>query len=134
MTRRKFDRIPVSEDEFQQSIIDLAHVLGYKVHHDRPARQADGSWRTHIQGDTGFPDLVLAHKQKGRVIYIECKSESGKVSPEQQDWLDTLAACENAEVYTSKPSEWEYIKAVLMLPKTPTVNNDRLRSAVNEKT
>jgi hypothetical protein len=45
----------MSEAELQQNVIDMAHVFGWLVHAERPAMRADGTWRTPIQGDKGFP-------------------------------------------------------------------------------
>jgi hypothetical protein len=40
------ENILVSEADLQQSLIDLAHVLGYRVAHFRPAMKADGTRET----------------------------------------------------------------------------------------
>jgi hypothetical protein len=126
--------MPISEKDFQKSVIDLARVLGYKAAHFRGVRvqRKDGSvyYQTPVQADgAGFPDLVLTHKEKKRTLFIELKSEKGIVSPEQLAWLETLAANEGVEVYTLRPSEYEYIEEILMLPATPSVNNEKLRRA-----
>ena len=44
-----------TEAECQTAIIEAAHMFGYRVHHQRPARLADGRIRTTIQGDKGWP-------------------------------------------------------------------------------
>jgi len=41
-----------------------------------------------MQGDVGFPDLVLA--RAGKVIFAELKSETGKLSPTQREWANAL--------------------------------------------
>lgn len=128
-SKSQIDKIPISEADLQISIIHLARVLGYRVAHFRPAMKADGSWVTPVTADgKGFPDLVLVHKEKKRVLFIETKSEKGKCSPEQEEWLDILAGC--AETYLIRPSEWEYIKEILMLDSAPTENNERLRAVM----
>lgn len=80
----------MKEDEFQQMVIDMAHLFGWRVAHFRRARTAKG-WRTPVAADgKGFPDLVLVrHKQ---VIYAELKTDRGTVSPEQREWLEALPA------------------------------------------
>lgn len=80
----------VTETELQDAVIELAQRLGYLVHHDRPARDRDGNWSTHIQGDAGFPDLVLVHKTTHTVIFAELKSIRGKASDDQLEWLLAL--------------------------------------------
>ena len=127
MGLKKIERIPVKEADLQDAIIDIARVLGYRVAHFRPAL-TDKGWRTPVSGDgKGFPDLELAHAQKHRTLYIECKSEKGRLSPEQNRWLMVLALAGN-ECYIIKPSEWEYIKDVLLMSSAPTENQSRVQA------
>ena len=101
----------VSEAAFQQVVIDLARWHGWRVFHPLPAQNARGRWRTAQAGDTGFPDLVLAHPKRG-VIFAELKSAIGKLSDRQQAWIDTLRQA-GAEVYVWRPADIEQIKAIL---------------------
>ncbi len=101
----------VSEAAFQQVVIDVARWHGWKVFHPLPAQNARGRWRTAQAGDTGFPDLVLAHPKHG-VIFAELKSAIGKLSDRQQAWIDTLRQA-GAEVYVWRPADIEQIKAIL---------------------
>ena len=78
----------LSEADFQRQIVELAHLQGWLVHHTRPAQNRRGQWATPIQGDPGFPDLVLA--RDGRIIFAELKSEKGKLTHEQEGWLQQL--------------------------------------------
>ena len=83
------ESVTMSEAQLQDAIIELAHALGYRVAHFRPAQTSKG-WRTPVGADgKGFPDLVLAKPDK-EVIFIECKSTKGKTSPEQEDWWRAL--------------------------------------------
>ena len=91
-----------------QQVVDLAHLRGWRCHHDRPAR-TDKGWRTAIQGDKGFPDLVLA--RKGRVIFAELKSETGKTTHQQNAWLAHLG--HDVEVYLWRPRDLDHIAQVL---------------------
>ncbi len=77
-------QLHMNENDLQNAVIDLATVLGWHVHHDRPAQYQSGRWATHIMGDKGFPDLVLA--KAGTVLFVELKSDKGKLSREQRDW------------------------------------------------
>jgi hypothetical protein len=103
--------VKVSEAAFQQVVIDVARWHGWKVFHPLPAQNARGRWRTAQAGDTGFPDLVLAHPKRG-VIFAELKSAIGKLSDRQQAWIDTLRQA-GAEVYVWRPADIEQIKAIL---------------------
>lgn len=108
--------LKISEDEFQTQVISLARMLGWHVAHFRGVRtqRKDGSifYQTPVQADgKGFPDLVMV---KGRrVIYAELKSEKGKLSQEQKEWLDLLAVDKKREVYCWRPSELESIQEIL---------------------
>jgi hypothetical protein len=95
------------ERDFQRAVIDLARLTGWRVHHTRPALTRRGRWLTPIQGDAGFPDLVLV--RAGRVIFAELKRVGGKPTAEQQAWLEALQACAGVEVYLWTPNDWEAI-------------------------
>jgi hypothetical protein len=76
------------EKDFTDNVVQLAKTLGWRVAHFRPARTKHG-WATPMQGDKGFPDLVLA--KQGRVVFAELKSRTGKPTVEQRDWLGALS-------------------------------------------
>lgn len=96
-----------TEAEFQAAVIDLARLSGWLVHHTRPARTADG-WRTPIQGDKGFPDLVLVHERTGRQLLVELKSETGRLSEDQLRWGRALmAGCGPNNYRVWRPSDWD---------------------------
>lgn len=77
------------EEDLLNWVIDTARMLGWHTAHFRPALTAKG-WRTAVSGDgEGWPDLVLVREC---IIYAELKSETGKLSPEQEDWRDWLTA------------------------------------------
>lgn len=92
-----------TEAQLQAAVIELAHLRGWKVAHFRPAQTAKG-WRTPVQGDNGFPDLVLA--RRGDVLLIELKSEKGKVEPEQLAWGEAIGI--TWKVW--RPSDWDLIQ------------------------
>lgn len=95
--RRTLDR-HMTEAQLQEAIIDLARLRGWLIHHDRPARLANGEWRTPIQGDHGFFDLVLIRAQ--RALFVELKTEQGKLTHAQQAWQDAA----NGLVW--RPEDW----------------------------
>jgi len=99
----------VTEAAFQQTVIDLAHMLGWKVAHFRPARTEKG-WRTPVAADgAGFPDLVLVRE---RVVFMELKSDRGRLSVAQRAWLDDLSAA-GVEAYCFYPDEFDAVRDVL---------------------
>lgn len=91
------------EAEFQSAVIQAARYNGWRVHHTRTVQIRPGVWATPLQGDSGFPDLVLAHPDRG-VIFAELKSARGRLSPEQDRWIRTLVAC-GAEAYVWRPTD-----------------------------
>lgn len=106
-----------------EQVIDLAHLLGWKCAHFRSVRvqRRDGSvfYQTPVQADgTGFVDLVLVHPDKRRTLFCELKSDKGKPSPEQQEWLNWLAADNENEVYLWAPADWPEIEEVLLRKPT----------------
>lgn len=78
----------MTEDELLAAILDAAKYLGWRAYHVRNSKAGI------IQGDAGFPDLVLA--RKGRVLFVELKSEKGKLTPAQWAWLDDLGSAPRA--------------------------------------
>lgn len=102
-------RLRETEAEFQSYVLDLAALLGWRVAHFRPARTEKG-WRTAVAADgKGFPDLVLV---RDRVIFAELKSDTGRLSGEQEEWLEDLAAA-GAETYIWRPSDRTSVEAAL---------------------
>ena len=83
----------VDEGGLQEAILELAGILKWRVAHFRPAKTEKG-WRTPVAADgKGFPDLVLVRGD--RLIFAELKGPRGRVSPEQQGWLDALQKVED---------------------------------------
>lgn len=98
--------VRITEQEFQQQVIDLGHLLGWRVAHFRPAQTAKG-WRTPATADgKGFPDLVLVRE---RVIFAELKTDRGKLTDDQAAWLAALAHA-GAEAYIWRPSEFDAVE------------------------
>lgn len=111
----------MTESEFKNAILDVAKWTGWLVHHDLPSTDQRGKWRTHVQGDVGFPDLVLLHPRLGRLLVIELKAAKGRATPQQVEWLEGFSrAGIHAEVW--KPGDWDRIVTLLKDP-TPAQSN-----------
>lgn len=76
--RGQLDRA-MTEDELQQGLTDALTYCGWRWHH---VRRAD--WAQQM-GHAGFPDIVAA--RDGRILFLELKTESGRIDPEQTRWL-----------------------------------------------
>jgi hypothetical protein len=103
----KAEIVKMSEAELQEAVIDLARLRKWRVAHFRsvPVRHSDGrvTYMTPVQADgAGFPDLVLARE---RVIFVELKSDVGRTSVDQQDWLFALSGAD-AECHLWRPVHW----------------------------
>ena len=95
----------ITEKAWQKQLEALAKTLGYThIYHTFMSR-----W-----SDKGFPDLVLVHPGQKRVVYIECKRESGKLTDHQREWLAALESA-GQEAYVLRPSDWD--RAVEILQK-----------------
>lgn len=101
----------MTEAELQAAVIELAHACGWTVAHFRPARTEQG-WRTPVAADgAGFPDLVLAHSERG-VLFVELKADKGRLSIEQERWRDVLNDA-GADWQCWRPSLWDHVVETL---------------------
>jgi hypothetical protein len=99
-----------TEEQFQRTVEDYARLMKWRIAHFRPARTATG-WKTAVSGDgRGFPDLVLVRGK--RVVYIELKSEKGRLSADQAAWITALQGAKQ-ECYVFHPSDWGELSEVL---------------------
>jgi len=108
----------MSEAEFQTSVISLARMYGWRVQHARAVQMANGKWLTPIQGDAGFPDLILVKPgARGGIIFAELKTDLGRVAPHQRDWLRAIDAA-GGEVCVWRPADLQTIAERLSALKT----------------
>jgi hypothetical protein len=99
----------MNEDQFMTAVIELAHYRQWMVTHFRPAATGRG-WRTPVQGDPGFPDLVLA--RRGVVIFAELKVGKGRITKGQAAWLGEVGNA--VPFYVWRPNDMDEIARVLM--------------------
>ncbi|HEY3492176.1 MAG TPA: VRR-NUC domain-containing protein [Solirubrobacterales bacterium] len=93
----------MTEKEFLECVVALAAFGGWRlVYH---THRSDRS-------QPGFPDLVLVRPQHGELVFAELKSERGRLSPAQQEWLDGLRRA-GQEAYLWRPSDMDEIQARL---------------------
>jgi hypothetical protein len=99
------------EQSFQAVVVETARLAGWRVAHFRPARTKYG-WKTPVTADgAGWPDLVLVRPP--RIIFAELKSEQGKVTPNQTEWLDVLRLLPQVETFLWRPSNWDAVVETL---------------------
>lgn len=101
-----------SEASFTRAVLAYAHLHGWRCAHFRPARTERG-WRTAVSGDgVGFPDLIMVHPGRGRVVAAELKVGANKPTPSQRDWLSAFGAA-GVSAYLWTPADWASIESVL---------------------
>lgn len=104
-----------TERDFQNWVVDAAKLFGWRVAHFRPAYTGKG-WRTPMQGNPGFPDLVLV--KPPRLIFAELKvnpetQRAGRPSLDQEGWLSDLRQVVGAECHLWRPADRpEILKAL----------------------
>lgn len=89
----------LSEKEWQGQVVKLARTLGWKIYHPFDSRRSARGW----------PDLSLVRE---RLVCAELKTEHGKLTRDQREWLTALAQA-GAEVYLWRPSDLAEAGAVL---------------------
>lgn len=98
--------VKMSEAELQENVIHLGHIFGWRIAHFRsvPVRHGDRvAYQTPVQADgAGFPDLLMV---RDRLILVELKSETGRLSTAQQDWMFALGEAD-IERHIWRPVHW----------------------------
>jgi hypothetical protein len=87
---------PLLEAEWQRQVIELAELYGWFVYHTYESRRSNPGW----------PDLVLARPTTGELIFVELKTDKGRLRREQQTWLRLLEDC-NQEVHVWRPRDFD---------------------------
>lgn len=109
----------ISEKEHQAEVCRHAETYGWSWRHFHDSRREvvrKGGKRLVI-GDkdaAGWPDLVIVRPPE--ILFVECKKETGVVSPDQEEWLGYLRDC-GLEVFVSRPSGLEEIVRRLARPR-----------------
>lgn len=120
-----------SEKHWQRFVMDLAAYNGWLVAHFRPALTAAGNWVTPVSGaGKGFPDLVLV---RDRVVYAELKTDTGRLTLEQELWLDALSHA-GAEVHVWRPKDEQEVIECLATRTGVTVPRAGRRDAYTGRT
>lgn len=71
----------MSERHLQEAVVELARLLGWMVYHPYNSQRST----------PGFPDLTMVHPRTGGLLFAELKTTTGKVTPDQDEWLRALA-------------------------------------------
>lgn len=91
----------VTERDFQGEVLKAAQLLGWRCYHTLDSRGSAA----------GFPDVVAVRGT--RLIMAELKRQNGRVTEDQQAWLDDLGKVETLETFLWRPSDWPSVEEVL---------------------
>ena len=92
----------IPEADFQRYITDLLDLGDWRWYHTHDARRSA----------KGFPDLVAV--RLSRLVFIEVKTERGRVRPEQTTWLDDLRLSGRCECYLWRPSDSDEARRIIL--------------------
>lgn len=102
LKEREIDKY-ISERDFLATVIEFAEWHHWRVYH--VLEQKRYARRT----SKGFPDLLLVRGEA--LVFAEIKSEEGRLSKAQEEWIAALVPI--AEVFVWRPSDWVEIVEVL---------------------
>ncbi len=86
-------------------VVELAQLRGWLVYHTHDSRRSA----------PGFPDLVLSLARPPRLIFAELKTDHGRLTPDQVEWMSRLGAV-GVETYLWRPQDFDAITEVLARP------------------
>lgn len=113
-------QVPISETEWQEQVIELAHTLGWKHMFVRRSIGKGKKWTT-ATNVKGWLDLTMWSERQQRVMFVELKSEAGEPTPEQIAMMKSWSLA-GQEVYLWRPSDLEEAARVLRGPKPSQVS------------
>lgn len=71
----------VSEKTFMAEVVNILRSCGWRVYHTFDSQRSE----------RGYPDITAVHpSRRPGLILAELKSQKGRVSQHQQQWLDAL--------------------------------------------
>lgn len=104
--------LELSERQWQKVVLDMFKIYGWRTAHFDASVRVVGKERTFVGdvGSKGFPDIIACRPK--RIIFAELKSEKGRLSEQQKEWL-ALLNISDAETYVWRPSDYNDIQEVL---------------------
>ena len=87
----------MAEADLQAAITDALTLYGWNFHHETDSRRSR----------PGFPDIVAAHPDGGPVLMWELKTATGRVTAEQEEWIDTLTGRPGIHARVVRPADLE---------------------------
>jgi hypothetical protein len=91
----------MTEAQWQSRVIDYGRLRGWRIFHPYDSRRSAA----------GFPDLSMV--RSGRLLLVELKSTTGRLTRDQCAWLADLDAVAAIETYVWRPADWPTVLEVL---------------------
>lgn len=93
----------LSEDDWQVQVLHLAALHGWALSYH--TLRSTGS-------TAGWPDLVLVHRRRQRAIFVELKTDHGRLTAAQRTWLCALQVA-GLEATVWRPKDLTAVRAAL---------------------
>lgn len=108
----------MTEATLLTAVRKIARLTGWLTYHTHDSRRSE----------PGFPDLVLLHTRRHRLIFAELKTDTGRLTPDQENWLAALAETGH-EIALWRPTDLDdEIRAVLTGLRATTKLTDDYRT------
>lgn len=113
--RRAADAPKPTEAQWQQTVTSALSTFGWDWMHVRRTRGKGGLWTTSTS-QPGWPDLVAL--RGGLIVGIELKSETGRPTAEQLEWLARFSRLIGGRAWLVTPSDpaWDTFVAWIRDP------------------
>jgi hypothetical protein len=108
LTARDHQLRAVTEAQWQKTVETMLRLNGWHYYHAPDNRPGKNGAVQNIRA--GYPDLTAIRGT--RTLGIELKRETGKTTPEQDEWLAVMAGA-GWETYVWRPSDAPTLQAVL---------------------
>ncbi|MEU3783450.1 VRR-NUC domain-containing protein [Streptomyces sp900129855] len=92
-----------SEEQWRRQVREIAARYGWRLqYHTADSRRSDAGW----------PDEVFGHVGQRRTLFVEFKTDNGRIRPAQREWLAHLSDA-GLEVAVWRPRDLHAVLRVL---------------------
>jgi len=116
----------ITERDFSSQVESLLTLFQWRWMHSRPARvmrHGEETYETAYSGHKGWLDYAAT--RDGVLLIMEIKSETGKLTKEQKEWVDEWEKVSqynsNVFVRVFRPSDYESLEETLRFCSTDLV-------------
>jgi hypothetical protein len=83
----------ISEKRWLEDVVEAGQLFSWRIYHTYDSRRSQ----------PGFPDLVCVRDRV--VLFVELKTDRGRLTVDQRDWLGALAQCDQIKVRLWRPQD-----------------------------